>query len=91
MLGGLYPEEMFKKDCLKWIQSFTAKQEALDNIFEMLDTEESITDENRDKEYIISLKSLVKKVSTMTELEVHEILKKYIEHYGFFDRSRILQ
>lgn len=89
-VGGLYPEDMFAKDCLKWMQSFSAKQEVMDNIYEMIEIEEDITNENREQAYIDSLKGLAKKIPMMAEIDLHEILKKYMEHFSFFDRTRML-
>ena len=88
-IGGIYPEKLFKSECQSWLKSFSSKGEVIDCVQEMIDTEESINKKNRDEAYLKSLKSIENKILYMTELEIHEILKKYINHYNFFDRVRI--
>lgn len=85
-VGGLLPEEKFIKESQKWIDSSSARKEALDAITEMIEIEESVTGDNRDERYIFSLSNIGKKILVISEGKLNDILGEYIEHYSFFDR-----
>lgn len=81
-VGGLYPEEMLKNECIESIQLFKSKEFIINNLCEMLEIDE-------DEKLKNSLENILHKIEKMTELETQEILKKYLKHYSFFDRTHI--
>jgi hypothetical protein len=81
-VGGLYPKDMFINE-YRWDKSDLLKQKIISCLNDEIEGEEFLNIE--DEEYVESLRLIAKKIYHMDIIELKELMKIYINNYGYYE------